>query len=98
MPGHFEKLYEAAEGSYRGHIELQKLARVLTEYSTVSSTDDGDVAQMTLMENSILVMESASPVHLATHQFGPEKEAEAIRQVQGLLKKGMIELAGGACM
>ena len=64
-------------------VQSRKLARLLTEYSTAFST--GDVRRTSLVERNIplrgnLTALSAWP-----------REAEAERQVQELLQKGLIE-------
>ena len=96
VPGHLQQLFGAAVGNCKGPGESQKLARLLTEYSTVFSTGDGDVGRTTLVEHSIPVEAGTRPIRLPPHRLGPEKEAEAERQVKDLLQKGMIEPAGGA--
>ena len=69
---------------------------MLKEYSTVFSTEDGYVGQTTLVEHSIPIEEGTRPIRQPPHRLGPEKEAEAERQVAELLEKGLIEPAGGA--
>ena len=96
VPEHLEELYEAAKGGCKEHLQAKKLARLLTEYSTVFSTGDGDVGQTTLVDHSIPVAEGTRPIRQPPHRLGPEKEAEAERQVNELLEKGLIEPAGGA--
>ena len=96
VPEHLEELYEAAKGGCKEPLQAKKLARLLTEYSTVFSTGDGDVGQTTLVEHSIPVAEGTRPIRQPPHRLGPEKEAEAERQVNELLEKGLIEPAGGA--
>ena len=49
-----------------------------------------------LVKHSIPVVPETRPIRQPPHRLGPEKEAEAERQVQELLKKGLIEPAGGA--
>ena len=66
-------------------VQSRKLARLLTECSTAFSTGDGDVRRTSLVERNIplrgnLTALSAWP-----------REAEAERQVQELLQKGLIE-------
>ena len=60
------------------------------------STGNGDVGQTTLVEHSIPVEESTRPIRQPPHRVGPEKEAEAERQVAELLEKRLIEPTGGA--
>ena len=50
----------------------------------------------TLVEHEIPVEEGTRPIRQHPHRLGPEKEAEADRQVKDLLQKGLIEPAGGA--
>ena len=42
------------------------------------------------------VEEGTRPIRQPPHRLGPEKEAEAEKQVKELLEKGLIEPAGGA--
>ena len=51
------------------------------------STEDGEVGQTTLIEHSIPVKEGTRPICRHPHRLGPEKEAEAQRQVTELLEK-----------
>ena len=57
VPEHLEELYEAAKGGCKEPLQAEKLARLLTKYSTVFSTGDGDVGLTTLVEHSIPVAE-----------------------------------------
>ena len=50
----------------------------------------------TLIEHSIPVIEDTRPIRQPPHRLGPEKEAEAEKQVQDLFEKGLIEPASGA--
>ena len=96
VPEHLTGLYEAAKGGCEEPSQARKLARLLTEYSTVFSTGDGDVGRTTLVEHSIPVEEGTRPIRQPPHRLGPEKEAEAEKQVTELLEKGLIEPASGA--
>lgn len=66
------------------------LAGLLTKYSTVFSTGDGDVGHTALVEHTIPVMEGIRLVHLQPHQLGLDKKAKAEKQVQDLLKKRLV--------
>ena len=96
VPEHLVKLYEAAKSGCEEPRQTGELAGLLTEYSTVFSTGDGDVGRTTLVEHSIPVEEGTRPIRQPPHRLGPEKEAEAERQVTELLEKGLVEPAGGA--
>ena len=54
------------------------------------------MGRTTLIEHSIPVVEGTRPIRQPPHRLGPEKEAEAEKQVQDLLEKGLIEPASGA--
>ena len=62
----------------------------------VFSIGDDDVERISEMEHFIPLKEETQPIWQQSHRLGPKKEAEAKRQVQALLKRGLIELAGGA--
>ena len=49
-----------------------------------------------MVEHSIPLVEGARPIRQPPHRLGPQKEAEADRQVQELLEKGLIKPANGA--
>ena len=55
------------------------------------STGDEDVGRTSEVEHSIPLKEGTRPYWQPSHRLGPEKEAEAERQVRDLLKKGLIE-------
>ena len=57
VPEHLVKLYEAAKSGCEEPRQTRELARLLTEYSTVFSTGDGDLGRPTLVEHSIPVEE-----------------------------------------
>ena len=87
VPDHLPELYETARNGCEDPRQVRRLARLLTDYSTVFST---------LVEHSIPIEEGTRPIHQPPHWLGPEKEAEAKKQVAELLEKGLIEPAGGA--
>ena len=43
VPEHLESLYEATKHCCEGPVQSRRLARLLTKYSTVFSTGNGDV-------------------------------------------------------
>ena len=96
VPEHLKGLYEAAKGGCEEPSQSGRLARLLTGYGAVSSTGDGDIGRTTLVEHAIPLEEGTRPIRQPPHRLGPEKEAEAEKQVTELLKKGLIEPAGGA--
>lgn len=96
VPGHLQKLFDTAKGSRWGPRESGKSIGLLTRYSTVFSTGDGDMGRAALVERSIPVKEGTRPVRLPPHRLWPKKKAKAERQVQDLLRKGMIKTTGGA--
>ena len=96
VPGHVQDLFESARHNCETEEQERQLAELLRKYSTVFSTGDEDVGLTDLVEHSIPVAPGTRPIRQPPHRLGPEKEAEAERQVQELLKKGLIEPAGGA--
>ena len=86
-PGHLAELYKTAKSGCEEPLHARKLARFLTEYSTVFSTREGGVGQTTLVEHRFPVEESTRIIGQPPHQPGPEKEAETERQVAELLEK-----------
>ena len=96
VPEHLKGLYEAAKSGCKEPSQSGQLARLLTKYSTVFSTGDGDVGRTTLVEHTIPIEEGTRPIRQPPHRLGPEKEAEAEKQVTELLEKGLIEPASGA--
>ena len=87
---------DPAKNGCKDPLQAKRLARLLTDYSTVFSTGDADMGQTTLVEHSIPIEEGTRPIHQPPHRIGPEKEAEAERQVAELLEKRLIEPAGEA--
>lgn len=96
VPRHLQPSYDTAKGSCQGPTESQKLAALLSRYSAVSSTGREDIGHTTLAEHSISLKERIRPVCMFLHRLGLEKEAGAERQVNNLLKNGLIEPANGA--
>ena len=96
VPAHLVELYEAAKVNCKDAEEEQSLARLLWKYGKVFSTGEEDVGLTTMVEHSIPVAPGTRPIRQPPHRLGPEKEAEAERQVKELLDKGLIEPAGGA--
>ncbi|XP_067940642.1 uncharacterized protein [Watersipora subatra] len=96
VPKHLQQVYEDACHGCRDEQQRRQLACLLIEYSQVFSTTDDDVGQTTLVEHSVPIIEGARPIHQPPHRLGPQKEAEAERQIQELLSKGLIEPASGA--
>ena len=76
--------------------QTSRLAALLGRYVTVFSTGDDDVGITSDVKHSIPLKEGTRPIRQPPHRLGPDKEAEAERQVKDLLKRGLIEPAGGA--
>ena len=68
----------------------------MREYQDVFSKFDGDVDRAKMVEHSILLEEGARPMRQPPYRLGPQKVAEADRQVQELLEKGLIKPANRA--
>ena len=96
VPEHVRKLYETACQGCQSAAQCAKLAKLLEKYEDVFSREDGDIGHTTLVKHSIPVVEGTRPIRQPPHRLGPVKEMEAERQVQELLKKGLIEPASGA--
>ena len=92
----YKVVYEAACKGCRDASQRAKMADLLRRYGDVCSKDSGDIGRTSLVEHSIPVMERTRPIRQPPHRLGPHKEAEAERQVQELLKEGLIEPSTGA--
>ena len=96
IPQHLQELYPVARPLCQNKEQARKLATLLIKYGPVFSTGKDDMGRTSLMEHSIPVKDETGPVHQPPHRLGLEKEAEAKRQVQDLLARGLIESDGGA--
>ena len=96
VPAHLNELYTAARPNCETLEEEEELAQLLRRYADVFSTGEGDVGLTQMVEHSIPTAPGTRPIRQPPHRLGPEKEAEAEKQVQELLQKGLIEPAGGA--
>ncbi|XP_067943127.1 uncharacterized protein [Watersipora subatra] len=96
IPQYLQELYQAARPLCQNAEPARKLATLLTKYGSVFSTGDNDMGKTLLVEHSIPVKDGTRPIRQSSHRLGPEKEAEAKKQVQDLLARGLIEPAGGA--
>ena len=89
VPEHLAALYEAGVANCTGPEQKEKLAALLIEYESVFSKSSSDVGQTSLVEHSIPVLEGTRPIRQPPHRLGPEKEAEAEKQVKELQEKGL---------
>ena len=96
VPEHLQGLYRAACQGCKNSGQAHQVAQLLQEYGQVFSTGDDDTGRTTLVEHSIPVQPGTRPIRQPPHRLGPEKEAEAERQVEALVGKGLIEPADGA--
>ena len=96
VPGHVKNLFETARKNCDTTEQEERLARLLQKYSPVFSSGEEDMGLTSLVEHGIPVVPGTRPIRQPPHRLGPEKEAEAERQVQELLRKGLIEPASGA--
>lgn len=64
---HLQPLYDASKENFRGPKESRRFAALLTQYSALFSTGDGDVEQVAFVEHSISLIEGARPVRLPPH-------------------------------
>ena len=96
VPTHVQGVYEAACKGCRDAPQRAMMADLLRKYGDVFSKDSGDIGRTSLVEHSIPVVEGTRPIRQPPHRLGPHKEAEAERQVQELLKQGLIEPSTGA--
>ena len=96
VPDHLLELHKQAVAGCHTQDQEQELAELLRKYQDVFSRFDGDVDRTKMVEHSIPLMEGARPIRQSPHRLGPQKEAEADRQVQELLEKGLIKPANGA--
>ena len=93
VPTHLKELFEAARRQCGNAAEDKQLAQLLTEYQAVFSRGDGDMGRTTLVEHAVPVAPGTRPIRQPPHRLGPQKEAEAEKQIKELLEKGLIEPA-----
>ena len=96
VPEHLQVLCEEVEYNCENLDQCVLLAELLIKYQEVFSKFNDGVGCTTLVEHSIPLVEGARPVRQPPHRLGPTKEAEAERQVNKLLDKGLIEPGSGA--
>ena len=96
VPAHLQEMFAAAQPNCETADQQEQLAQLLRRYADVFSTGEGDVGLTKLVEHSIPTAPGTRPIRQPPHRLGPEKEAEAEKQVQELLQKGMIKPANGA--
>ena len=72
------------------------MAQLLTQYSSVFSSDDSDVGQTNLVTHSIPVGLGTAPIRQAPRRLGVEKNQEVERQVEELVKKKLVVPGDGA--
>ena len=95
VPGHLVELYAQAGSVLPEPAQQQAVAHLLREYEAVFSKEDHDVGRIDQVHQEIPLVSGARPIKQPPHRLGPE-EAEVERQVQGLLQRGLIELACGS--
>ena len=96
LPTHMTSLYARARENCQDPHQEEQLSTLLTQYQDVFSRGSEDMGRTTLVEHSIPVAEGTRPIRQPPRRLGSEKEAEAEKQVQELLGKGLIEPANGA--
>ena len=96
VPEHVKDLFESARNNCETVDQEGQLAELLRKYGTVFSSGEDDVGLTSLVEHGIPIVPGTRPIRQPPHRLGPEKEAEAERQVKDLLDKGLIEPASGA--
>ena len=95
LPDHLTSLFTRARENCHYLTQEEQLSTLLTKYQDVFSTGAEDMGRTTLAEHSIPVVEGTRPIRQPPRRLGSE-EAEAEKQVQELLTKGLIEPANGA--
>ena len=96
VPSHVKDLYEKALSVCGTEEHAVRVAKLLNRFSDVFSCGEDDVGLTNLVTHSIPPAASSAPIKQPPHRLGPEKEAEVERQVEGLLKRGMIEPGSGS--
>ena len=96
VPGHLQALYEEVCQGVKDAGQREGVAQLLNQYQDVFSQGEHDIGLTDLVQHQIPTLPGEGPVKQPPHRLGPEKEAEVQRQVEGLLKRGLIEPAGGA--
>ena len=96
VPAHLLELYAQAGSVLPEPAQRQAVAHLLQEYEAVFSRGEDNVGLTDQVQHEIPLVPGAHPIKQPPHRLGPEKEAKVERQVQGLLQKGLIELAHGS--
>ena len=95
VPAHLQDLYQQASSNCDTN-QRDRLAALLVQYADVFSAHEADVGRTSLVKHSIPTLPGTRPIKQPPRRLGLEKDAEVERQVQDLVKKGMIEPAESA--
>ena len=95
VPQHLQELFVEASQDL-GQDQKDKVEGLLWQYQDVFSRGDHDIGLTQLVQHEIPTLPGTGPIKQPPHRLGPEKELEVQRQVDSLLKRGLIEPAGGA--
>jgi predicted aspartyl protease len=91
LPSHVKTLYEDCVSGLSPD-ERAMLKRCLQDYEMVFAKSDTDLGRTNLVKHDIDVGE-ARPIRLPPRRLPKDKQREAERQVEKLLKNGLIELS-----
>ena len=96
VPEHLQTLFSESCPLLQDPGQKEALAKLLHDYQDVFSRGEHDVGLTQEVSHDIPVFPGTIPIKQPPHRLGPEKEEEVRKQVDGLLKRGLIEPASGA--
>ena len=96
VPDHLQTLFNQAETHCRDAGQRRNLAELLTEFADVFSRGEDDVGRTDLIQHSIPTGPDVRPIKQPPRRLGLDKDEEVDRQVQDLVKRGMVEPADSA--
>ena len=95
MPEHVQTLAKATE-NHCSASQQKQIEKPLCDYADIFSKDDNDVRTTDLVQHDIPIKPGARPVRQPPRRLGHEKEKEVEKQIEELLKCGIIEPAQSA--
>ena len=96
VPAHLKDLQVSARKNCQRLDQLTRLGQLLVRYQHTFSRRNKDVGHTSEGENTIPLKEGTRSIRQPPHWLGPEKGAEAKRQVHELLDSRLTEPPGGA--
>ena len=91
VPPHLYSLYKQALPNCGNAVQVERLSKLLNTYSDVFSKDETDIGCTDLVLHEIPINTGSKPIKIPPRRLGAEKDAEVERQVQDLVRRGLIE-------